>query len=48
MISTSVVCPEGSLGTEFMRDLQGVTAFRFDREMLVLDTANGGTMTFSK
>lgn len=48
LISTLVACPEGSLGTQFMQDLQGVTAFHFDGDTLVLATGDGGTMTFTK
>jgi len=48
LISTLVACPEGSLGSEFMRDLQSVASFHFDGDTLVLDTADDGTMTFTK
>lgn len=48
LISTLIACPEGSLGTEFMRDLQNAAGYHFDGDSLVIDMSDGGTMRLSK
>lgn len=48
MISTLALCPEGSLGGEFMRDLQNAATFAFDGDNLVITMKDDdGTMTFA-
>ncbi|TAH49734.1 MAG: META domain-containing protein [Chloroflexota bacterium] len=48
MVTTLMLCPEGSLGTEFMRDLQNSATFAFDGDNLVITMKDdGGTMTLA-
>ena len=44
---TRMMCPEGSIDAAFLAALESSSGWRYEEDRLVLDTANGGSLTFT-
>lgn len=44
---TRMMCPDGSIDAAFLSALESATAWRYEEDLLVLDTKDGGTLVFA-